>query len=333
MNEHYKEIVNRRRLAFGPEDRLMTMAQVRYPWAIDIYERMQANHWTQKSVAMNDDRLCYHQTLSADERRGYDLALAFVSNLDGIQFDNIVNNLSHHVTSSEVKLALTQQAAEEGLHVRAYQTMIEAVALDPVSIYMKFQTDGVLAAKNEYIMRQSDILKGEPNHANFARAVVANILLEGVYFYSMFLYFYALGKRGLMINSADMIKYIHRDEGGTHLSLFSHIHNTHKLENPEVYDEQFYKDAEQLFRDAVALEINWGKHVAGSGIPGYTHSIVDGKIKCLADERWQIIRPGEKLYGAQDPAPWFEEFSRINGTKKNFFEGKAIDYQADGMEW
>lgn len=162
---------------------------------------------------------------------------------------------------------------------------------------------------------------------------MANLLLEGVYFYSAFLVFYVLARAGKMINSADMIKYIQRDEGGTHLTGFSHMHHTHKLENPEVYDEQFYKDAEQLFREAVELEVSWGQYIIGKGIPGLTHQMVEGHVKRLADERWQIIRPGQTLYGVANPVPWFDGFSKVNGTRKNFFEGKAIDYQADGLEW
>ena len=330
---NYRELVNGRRLAFGPQDRLMTMAQIKYPWAIEIYEMMQANHWTEKSVAMNDDRICYRTALTDDERRAYDLALAFVSNLDGIQFNNIVSNIGLCVTAPEVNLTLTQQAAEEGLHVRAYQTMIQAISLDPEAIYMKFATDGILAKKNDYIMTQSDILKNEPNHENFARAVVGNLLLEGVYFYAAFLVFYVLARNGKMLGSADMIKYIQRDEGGTHLSLFSAIHQTHKLEEPQVYDEAFYADARTLFEQAVELEVTWGQYIIGRGIPGLTHQMVEAHIKHLANLRWQIIRPGERLYDVTNPVPWFDDFSKPNGTRKNFFEGKPIDYQADGLEW
>lgn len=332
-NDSYREIVNNRRLAFGPQDRLMTMAQIRYPWAIEIYENMQANHWTEKSVAMNDDRLCYRDRLTPEERRAYDLALAFVSNLDGIQFNNLVTNIGACITAPEVSLAVTQQAAEEGLHVRAYQTMIEAVSLDPEAIYMKFQTEGILAAKNEYIMAQSDILKGDPSHSNFARAVVGNILLEGLFFYSMFLVFYVLARGGKMINSADMIKYIQRDEGGTHLNLFTCIHETHKLEEPQVYDEQFYADAKALFQKAVEIEIAWGSYTIGRGIPNLTPAMVESFVKWLANGLWQRIKPGETLYDVTNPVPWFEDFSKVNGTRKNFFEGKPTDYQADGLVW
>lgn len=332
---NYKETINARRLAFGPQDRLMTMAQIKYPWAIDVYEAMEANTWFQKSIPMNDDKECYRSKLTEQERNVYDKALAFVSNLDGIQFNNLIHNIGQYVTAPEVSLMLARQAAEEGVHVRAYQTMIEAVSFDPEAVYMTFQRDGVLAMKNEYIMRQSDKLKEEGTPASFARAIVGNILLEGVYFYSAFLVFYVLARNGKMLGSADMIKYIHRDEGGTHLTGFSYMHQTFMQENPHLYDEQFWADAEQIFRDGVELEIAWGKYIIQKGFPGLTEAMMDSFVKWLGNERWKLIRPdAAPLYpGVQNPAPWFEEFSRPNGSRQNFFEAKPTDYAVDGLEW
>jgi ribonucleoside-diphosphate reductase beta chain len=329
------EITNRRRLAFGPADRLMNMSRIKYPWAIEVYEVMEANTWTTKAVPMGPDRDFYRSgKLSDQERRAYDYALAFVSNLDGIQFNNLIHNIGAHITAPEVSLAIARQAAEEGVHVLAYQTMIEAVSMDPESVYMLFERDGLLAKKNEYIMYQSDILKDEPTPASFARAVVANIIMEGIYFYSAFKVFYVLARNGKMTGSADMIKYINRDEGGTHLTLFGHIHNTFKAENPHLYDERFYADAEALFRGAVNMEIAWGQHTIGKGFLGMTPASMDAFIKTLANKRWQLIKPGELLYpGVSDPAPWFDDFSRPNGTRSNFFEAKPTDYAVSGLEW
>ena len=73
---------NARRLAFGPEDRLMNMSRVKFQWAVDIHEEMVANFWTEKKVPMGGDKQCYLTQLRPEERRAYDLALAFVSNLD-----------------------------------------------------------------------------------------------------------------------------------------------------------------------------------------------------------------------------------------------------------
>lgn len=326
---------NARRLAFGPEDKLMNMSRVKYPWAVDIHEQMVANFWTQKTVPMGEDKLCYRLRLSDDERRAYDLALAFVSNLDGIQFNNLIHNIGLHITAPEVSGALARQACEEYMHVRVYQTMIEAVSLDPESVYMAFEREELLAAKNAFIMAQSDVLKGDPTPANFARAIVGNVILEGLHFYAMFLIFGALAQDGKMLGSCDNIKYIARDEGGTHLELFANIHGTFREENPHLYDAQFYADAERMFRAATELEITYGRHCVGKGFGLATPEVIDGFVKTLANMRWQIIKPGvPDLYpGITNPAPWFFPMFKINAGRANFFETRVTDYNVAGLEW
>lgn len=334
MSSNSTEITNRRRLAFGIKDELMCMARIRYPWAIDIYDRQEANTWFPKSIPLGDDKAMYRSpALSDRERNAYDKALAFVSNLDGIQFNNLIHNIGQHITAPEVSLAIARQASEEGVHVRSYQFMIEAVSLDPEKVYMAFESDGVLAKKNEYIMRQSRILKDDPTPANFARAIVGNVILEGIYFYSAFLVFYTLARYGKMLGSADMIKYINRDEGETHLDLFVNMHHTFKEENPELYDEQFRTDAIELIKGATELEVNWGKYIIQGGFPGLTDNIMENFVKTLANKRAQRLGLGIVYPDAQDSVPWFDDFSKPNGTRSNFFESKPTDYAVDGLEW
>lgn len=337
MKNTSTSITNARRLAFGPEDKLMNMSRIRYPWAVEIHERMMANFWTEKAIPMGGDKQCYRTQLTPQERTAYDKALAFVSNLDGIQFNNLIHNIGLHITAPEVSGAIARQAAEEYVHVRAYQTMIEAVALNPEEVYTAFERDGLLASKNAYIMRQSEVLKGSPTPANFARAIVGNIILEGIYFYSAFLVFGALAQNGKMLASADMVKYIARDEGGTHLELFSAMHGTFREENPGLYDAQFYADARDMMTSAVKLEIEWGQYIIGGeggGFMGLTPDVVENFVKNLANMRWQLVKPGELLYpGVSNPAPWFFKFFEVNGGRQNFFEGRVVDYQATGLEW
>ncbi len=335
-----RSITNARRIAFGPSDRLMSMATIKYPFAIDVYTRMENNAWSSKIVAMGPDKDQYRRplgqqgALSDAERRAYDKALAFVSGLDGIQFNNLIQNIGSCITAPEVNLAIARQAAEEGLHVRAYQLMIEAVSLDPEEVYMQFETDGMLAAKNAYIMGQSDLLRDDKTHEAFARAVIGNILLEGVHFYPAFLLFYVLAKNGKMSGSADVIKYIQRDEGGTHLDLFQNIHGAHKQENEGCYQADFWRDAERLFRDAVELEVKWGGYLVGNGIPGLTPQMFPPFVQDLANKQWARLGRTVPLYpGVVTSVPWFEQFSQVNGERVNFFEGKPSDYVVGGLDW
>jgi len=324
--------VNKRRLIEGPSSDLMAVAPLKHAWAREIYDVMLANTWFKSEVDLSRDVKQYDELTDA-ERTMYDKALAFLSNLDGIQFNNLMNNISRHITSPEVNMCISRQSWEEANHVDAYSTLIEAVALDPWQVYTTFARDEALAKKNEYIMRQSKILGEDYSAGNFARAVVANIILEGIYFYSGFLAFYTLARGGKMLGTADMIRFIQRDEGGTHLKLFVSMFKTLQVERPELFDAQFYADVRTLFADAVALETSWGQYIIKDGVLGLTDQIVSDYIKYLANDRMAMIGM-EPLYPeVRNPVAWVDGFSSINSEEANFFESKVKAYQKGTLAW
>jgi ribonucleoside-diphosphate reductase beta chain len=326
-------IVNARRLIDGPTSKLMAISPMKHAWARQVWRIMMKNTWFPEEIDFTRDVQCYKSDLTPAERQMYDKALAFLSNLDGIQFNNLVFNIGKYITSPEVSMLISRQAWEEANHVYAYSAMIEAISLDPMSVYMTFQKDKILADKNEYIMRQSEILGKSYSPRNFALAVIANIILEGIYFYSGFLAFYVLARNGKMLASTDNIRLIQRDET-VHLHLFLLMLQTLQEENPELFDAKFWEDAKELFKAAVELETTWGKHIISGGVLGLTDRIIEDYIKHLANERVQMIGL-EPLYpGIKNPVEWVEKFSSPNGTETNFFEGKVTDYQVGGsLEW
>lgn len=327
------ESINNRRLILGERDRLMCVSPLKHPWAWEMLDVFEENTWFAKSIPMGDDKLCYTERLDDAEREMYDNSLAFLSNLDGIQFDNLITNIGNHITSPEVSMTVARQAYEEANHVRAYATMIESVTGDPLRIYGMYKTVPKLAAKNTFIMAQSDALHGEFTPEKFALAIIGNICLEGIYFFSGFLNFYVLAKNGKMLKSADQIKYIQRDELA-HLEFFFHMYFTLQAENPEVFTAEFYAKAAAIIRAAVELEIEWGQYNIRGGVLGLTNKIVSDRIQFLANERvtkmgWAPLYPG-----VVNPTPWVEKFSAVNGVEANFFEAKPTDYQAGGgLEW
>lgn len=320
------QIINARRLAFGPRSDLMAISPMKHTWAREFWKTMLANNWTASEVGLNEDGPCYRNRLTEGQRYAFDSALAFVSNLDGIQLHNITNNISKCITSPEVEMLITRQAFEEALHVDAYSQIVETVSADPMSVYMRFENDGILAEKNEHIMRQSARLSGSKSHEQFARAIIANIALEGIYFYSAFLVFYTLGRSGLMVGSSDMVKLINRDEI-THLHLFKNMHFTHKTEEPWVYDTSFYDDAYELIRDSVELEIKWGKYIIQKGVPGLSDVLIEEYVKWLANERLEMLGLKTLYPDVKNPYGWVEQFSNPkNAREKNFFESRVTDY-------
>ncbi len=325
--------INKRRLIGGENDNLMQIAPVKHPWAREIWKLMLNNTWFPAEIDLSRDVKCYKEELTDGERRMYDKALAFLSNLDGIQTNNLTLNIGKYITSPEVSMCVIRQAFEEALHVESYSVMIEAIGRDPIEIYNTFDNDDILAHKNDYILAQSELVGKNYTPRNFALAVVSNIILEGIYFYSGFAAFYVLAKSGKMLGSAKMVKLIDRDEGGTHLQLFVQMYKTLQLENPEIFDADFKDDVVRLFKDAVKLETSWGKHIIRDGVLGLTEDIIDDYIRYLADVRLSMIG-FLPIWGNKNPIPWIEKFSSVNGEDASFFEAKVSSYQVGGtLEW
>jgi ribonucleoside-diphosphate reductase beta chain len=330
------EAVNNRRLIEGTSEfnKLMQIRPVKHTWAMQILEQMQNNSWDQREVDLTEDAKQYATGMLTDGNlHAYRKALAFLSNLDGIQLNNLTTNIGKWVTSPEVTLCLVRQSWEEALHVLSYAQMIESIGFDPIKVYWEFLDDPILAEKNEFIVQSSEILGKDYSPKNFVKAVVANIALEGIYFFNGFLTFYTLERQGLMKNSAKMIQLIQRDEEGTHLPLFVNMFRTLKEENPQLFDEQLLFECSEIIRLAAAHEIVWGKWIISGGVMGLTDVIVTEFIQYLADKRLTSIGL-DPIYGTKNPVSWFDEASNINNGETNFFEGKNSSYVAGGsLQW
>ena len=98
---------------------------------------------------------------------------------------------------------------------------------------------------------------------------MANYILEGVYFYSGFMFFYNLARMGKMPGSAQEIRYINRDEN-THLWLFRSIILELQKEEPQLFSNENTTMLREMLEEGVRQEIAWGRYVLGDAIPGLT---------------------------------------------------------------
>lgn len=332
MDTRQSDAIAARRLIEGPHTKLMQVRPVRHVWARDLLKVMMNNTWSHNEVDMSEDAKQFATGVLADsEKSAAKKALAFLSNLDGIQLNNLVNNINQHVTSPEVNQCLVRQAWEEALHVESYAKIVESLDLDPVEVYWMFEDDEMLAQKNANIIRQSELLGEGYSAENFARAIVANVALEGVYFYNGFLTFYSLARMGKLKNSAKMIKFIQRDEI-THLKLFLEMWKTLRQERPELFNAALETAARDIMRQAAEMEAAWGRYIIRDGVLGLNDKVVTEFVQYLADLRMtQLGLP--VIYGTKNPCPWFDEFSKVNDTETNFFENKVANYKAGGFVW
>ncbi len=335
-----KDIINKRRVINGVDDGLMQVSPLKHPFADEIFKTMLHNNWVPQEVYMGKDLEMWESKdeLTENERRVFKRSLAFVSNLDGIQTDNITSNILRQITSPEISLALIRQAYEEALHVHSYSTMVEALKLDQEEIYGMYRTDQELYEKNKYVLKSLGSISGDnfktgtfKNDQLFLEACVSNIILEGIYFYSAFLVFYTLKRNGKMPGSAEMIQFINRDED-IHLKLFIKIVNEIKKEQPELWTDELKQTLIGNIKGAVEHESSWGKSCINEGILGLVPDKLEQYIQFVADMR--LIAIGmEPLYNVNNPFPWIEQFTQGSMIEVNFFEGTVREYGTGTLQW
>ena len=339
-NKNNRDIINKRKVINGEDDGLMQVSPLKHPFADEIFKTMLHNNWVPQEVYMGKDLEMWKakDVLTPNERRVYKRSLSFVSNLDGIQTDNITSNIIRQITSPEITLALVRQAYEEALHVHSYSTMIEALELDPEEIYGMYRNDQELYEKNKYVLKSLskvaafDFKTGDFNKDQiFLEACVSNIILEGIYFYSAFLVFYTLKRNGKMPGSAEMIQFINRDED-LHLKLFIKIVNQIKEEQPELWTPSLQKVLIDNIKGAVEHEIAWGESCIREGILGLTPKSLTQYIQFVADMRLYAIGL-PVIYKVTNPFPWIENYTQGSMIEVNFFEGTVREYSSGTLEW
>ncbi len=314
-----------RRIIGGNTTNLLNLNNVKYKWANELYRVMMGNFWVPEKIDMSNDVSDYKK-LSKAEKRAYDGILSFLVFLDSIQTNNL-SNIADWVTAPEVSTILAIQTYQEAIHSQSYAYMIESIipADEREAIYDFWREDEILLERNEYVAKiyQEFIDTQTPN--SFAKVIIANFILEALYFYNGFNFFYNLASRNLMLGSADDIRYINRDEL-THVVLFKNLIQAINEENPGLITEEL---VHEMFSEAVEQEITWSKHILDNHILGINDESTENYTKYLANQRIQML--GFKpLYEGYDKNPYahLEKLadSENDSIKSNFFESTVTNY-------
>ncbi|MDD2450639.1 ribonucleotide-diphosphate reductase subunit beta [Sulfurovum sp.] len=327
-NPESKETTNERRIFGGDPTGIFELNDLKYQWAYNLWEMMLNNTWFPKEVDMTRDVNDY-KNLTSDEKSAYDKVLAQLIFMDSLQTNNLIDNINPFITAPEINLILVRQAFEEALHSQSYAVMVDSISTNTDEIYELWRKDMMLKTKNDAIARVYDELAQNPTDRNIVKAMFANQILEGIYFYSGFTYLYTLARADKMLGTAQMIRFIQRDEV-THLVLFQNMINSTKKERPELFTPDLLDEVYEMFRSAVKLESQWGAYITQGQILGLTDGIIEQYIQYLADQRLQAVGL-QKLYNVEHPIKWVDNFSKFNDQKTNFFEGNVTNYSKGSL--
>ena len=249
--------------------------------------------------------------------------------LDSIQTANLPN-ISAYVTANEVNLCLNIQTFQECVHSQSYSYMLDSIC-SPVErneILYQWKEDPHLLRRNTFIGDCYNAFQKDQSATTLLRVLMANYILEGIYFYSGFMFFYNLSRNGKMPGSAQEIRYINRDEN-THLWLFRKMLLELQEEEPELFSEIAVAGLRLMMMEGVAQEIAWGHYVIGDEVPGLNRQMVSDYIQYLGNLRWTSLGY-EPLYPGLEQEPegmeWVSQYANANLVKTDFFEARSTAY-------
>ncbi len=329
-NPNSEETVTDRRIFGGNPTGIFELNKIKYQWAYKLWDIMLNNTWFPKEIDMTGDVRDYKNLCEA-EKNAYDKALSQLIFMDSLQTNNLIDNVNPYITSPEINLILVRQAFEEALHAQSYAVMVDSISTNTDEIYDMWRQDKRLKYKNDNIAKVYEELAKNPTDEGIVKAMFANQILEGIYFYSGFTFFYTLARSGKMLGSAQMIRFIQRDEI-THLLIFQNMINATRKERPELFTKELIDDVYEMFKEAVELEVAWGQYITEGQLLGLTDEIIDQYIKYLADQRLNAVGL-EKLYNVDHPIKWVDNFSKFNDQKTNFFEGNVTNYSKGSLDF
>lgn len=320
FNPEGDDSLEARELIGGNTTNIFNLNNVKYKWANGMYRVMMENFWIPEKVDLSSDSL---DDLDENERRAYIGILSFLIFLDSEQTNN-VPNISNFITAPEVNLCLAIQTYQEAIHSQSYQYIVETIIpkVDRNRVYDYWREDKVLFTRIKYIAQIYQDFIDLPSEENFLKTLIANYLLEGLYFYNGFAFFYNLASRGKTIGTSEVIRYINRDEL-THVVLFQNIISTLM---PRIKDTFFIYE---MFDIATEQEIKWSHHILGDKILGISKKSIEEYTKHLANRRLKNIGLDPLFSNVENPYRHLESIADTIGkgtVKSNVFENTITSY-------
>lgn len=317
-----------RRMIGGNTTNLNDFNNMKYSWVSDWYRQAMNNFWIPEEINLSQDFKDYPR-LDKAERTAYDKILSFLVFLDSLQSNNLPT-VSEYITANEVNLCLHIQAFQECIHSQSYSYMLDTICSpeERNDILYQWKTDEHLLNRNKFIGDCYNEFHEKRDKFSLMKTLIANFILEGIYFYSGFMFFYNLSRNGKMSGSAQEIRYINRDEN-THLWLFRSIILELKKEELDMFTPDRIKVYEDMMREGVRQEIAWGQYVIGNDVQGLNEQMVSDYIRYLGNLRWSGLGFGF-LYDDNRKEPenmkWVGQYSNANMVKTDFFEAKSTAY-------
>ncbi|MFK4997824.1 ribonucleotide-diphosphate reductase subunit beta [Bacillus sp. N9] len=310
----------------GKASGILNWNDLAYPHFYQHREQIRALFWRASEVDMSAD-IKQFPTLSECEQDAFLKIIGLLATLDGPQTD-IAARLAQLSTDPSVKSIMATIADQESEHNHSYAYVLSSVTTlyKQIESFETGRTDDVLMTRNQRIIEVYNEFAEQPSVFTALKAMVYTSLLEGLFFYSGFAFFYNLARNQKMVGTSTMISYINRDEL-QHGRFISDLFRATLAENPEYNTGEFTEWVYDQFRHSVEQETIWSHYVL-SGIEGIDLVEMEGYIKYRANKMLRLLGLND-LYEdfTENPMKWIRAYvDNFDDTKTDFFEQKSRQY-------
>ncbi len=322
-----KEAPNRSsRIVNGRSSNILNWDDVQFSWAYPKYKKMLGNFWTPFEINMSNDIKQFPQ-LTDDEQQAFKKIIGLLALLDSIQTD-YAGRIADYLTDSSLNALMIILAQQEVIHNHSYSYILSSLVSkdEQDEVFDFWRTEPVLEKRNDFVIKGYKQFAQEPTVEHMLDSIVYDVILEGLFFYSGFAFFYHLARNQKMVATSTMINYINRDEQ-LHVDLFVKIYKELLEEYPEFNTPEHEERVQKIFREAAELEIEWGKEVIGDRIDGLDIDDVEDYIYFYANVRCSQLgykRPFEGY--RKNPMKWIKAYEDVDLGKTDFFEQRSRQY-------
>lgn len=320
FNENGDDSYDSQMLIGGNPTGIANMNTVRHQWGVSIYNTMLANFWIPQSVDMTDDKRT-KTTLTKDEEKATYDTLGFLIFMDSFQVTNLPN-IAEVFTAPIVKMCFEGQAFDETIHTMSYQYIAETLlsTSERDAIYDRWKDVEPLKERIKTISNIAQEWLDNPSWDSFYKVCVANLILEGLYFYQGFNYFDQLAHRNKLVQCAKQIDYIRRQEF-VHRGFFVNIIKEIGVDEVLIAE---------MMKEAVKNEIKWCHYVYGDKIMGINKKSSEQYVKYLANTLVGMLGMKPLYDNIENPYKHLEMASKQGGSRENFFESTVTSYDMAG---
>ncbi|YCA44944.1 ribonucleotide-diphosphate reductase subunit beta [Bacillus sp. JZ8] len=310
----------------GESSNVLNWDDVRFSWAYPKYKKMLANFWTPFEINMSHDIKQFPQ-LTEKEQDSFLKIIGLLALLDSIQTD-YAGKVADYLTDSSLNALMIMLAQQEVIHNHSYSYVLSSIVNKSKQdeVFNYWREEPTLVERNEFVTNGYKDFAENPSVETLLKSLVYDVILEGLFFYSGFAFFYHLARNRKMVATSTMINYINRDEQ-IHVDLFVKIFKEILVEYPEYNTKELHQFINETLKRAVELEVSWAETVIGDEIEGLVLQEVEDYIKFYANVRANQLgadRPYE-VY-RQNPLRWIKAYETVDLGKTDFFEQKSRQY-------